>query len=64
MTGSEAAMKLTCHLMQCGLLMPIDWLEKNGEGSDLFRAFELAKEALLRYDENEGLKNNAEDKRS
>ena len=46
MTRDEAAMKLTTHLMQCGMMMPIEWLEKNGEGSELFEAFQMAIAAL------------------
>lgn len=48
MTNKEAAVKLAMHLHQCGLLMPEDWLEKNGEGSELERAFQLAIDALKR----------------
>lgn len=46
MTRSEAAMKLTTHIMQCGMLMPIEWLQKNGEGSELMEAFQMAIDAL------------------
>ena len=46
MTREEAALKLSGHLMQCGMLMPIEWLEKNGEGSELFEAFQMAIAAL------------------
>lgn len=46
MTHNEAAMKLSSHLMSCGMLMPAEWLEKNGEGSDLFQAFRMAMDTL------------------
>lgn len=46
MTNEDAAIKLTTHLITCGMLMPEDWLEKNGPGSDLQQAFRLALDAL------------------
>lgn len=46
MTREEAAMKLATHLMSCGLLMPIGWVDKNGEGSELFEAIRMAQDAL------------------
>ena len=46
MTREEAALKLSTHLMQCGMLMPIKWVEKNGKGSELMEAFELGIAAL------------------
>lgn len=48
MTNKEAAVKLSAHLHQCGMLMPIEWVEKNGEGSELAQAFKLALDALNR----------------
>ena len=46
MTREEAALKLSFHLMQCGMLMPIEWVEQNGEGSELSEAFRMAISAL------------------
>lgn len=46
MTREEAAMKLSLHLMQCGMLMPIEWVQRNGEGSELSEAFRMALAAL------------------
>ena len=46
MTGEEAARVLSMHLMQCGMLMPIDWVQKNGEGSQLHQAMRMALDAL------------------
>ena len=50
MTREEAAMKLSMHLMQCGMLMPIEWVEKNGEGSELSEVFRMAIAALREPD--------------
>lgn len=46
MTNEEAAIKLSVHLMACGMLMPQEWVDKNGPGSDLQQAFRLALDAL------------------
>ena len=46
MTREQAITKLALHLMQCGMLMPIEWVDKNGEGSDTMLAFNMAMEAL------------------
>lgn len=51
MTRDEAAMKLSTHLMQCGMMMPIEWVEKNGEGSELMEAFSMAISALSEQEE-------------
>jgi len=45
-TREEAAMKLSLHLMQCGVLMPIEWVQRNGEGSETSEAFQMAIAAL------------------
>ena len=44
----EALKELSMHLMQCGALMPIDWVNTHGEGSRLMEAFEMAMDALKR----------------
>ena len=46
MTREQAITTLALHLMQCGMLMPIEWIDKNGEGSDTMLAFNMAMEAL------------------
>lgn len=46
MTREEAIRILSLHLMQCGAMMPIEWVRKNGEGSDLMEAFRMAMDAL------------------
>lgn len=46
MTREEAIKILSRHLMQCGMLMPIEWVQKNGEGSDFMKAMEMAMDAL------------------
>lgn len=46
MTNEQAAMKISMHLMQCGALMPIKWVEENGAGSDTSEAFRLALDSL------------------
>lgn len=56
MKAREAARKLSLHLMQCGMLMPIEWVRENGEGSELQEAFRMALDALDRManEEEEG----------
>lgn len=46
MKPEDAAKKLSFHLMQCGALMPMDWMRENGEGSELQQAFRMALDAL------------------
>ena len=46
MTREEAAKKLSLHLMQCGMLMPFEWIKANGDGSDFQEAFRMAISAL------------------
>lgn len=55
----EAARKLSLHLMQCGMLMPIEWIRENGEGSELQEAFRMAIDNLNKAaDEEEGGREN------
>ena len=42
----EAIKILSRHLMQCGMLMPIEWVQRNGEGSEFMKAYEMAMDAL------------------
>lgn len=51
MTREEAIKTLSLHLMQCGALMPIEWVRKNGEGSELMKAFRMAMDALRAEEE-------------
>ena len=46
MTNKEAAHKLISHTMECGMLMPSEWLEKNGDGSEFMTAIKMAVKAL------------------
>lgn len=46
MDGTEAIKLLSLHLMQCGALMPIDWVTTHGEGSPLMEAFQMAFTAI------------------
>lgn len=46
MTKEEAKLVLSRHLMQCGALMPIDWVRSHGEGSETMEAFRMAMDAL------------------
>lgn len=46
MKPEDAVNKLSFHLMQCGALMPMDWIKENGEGSELQQAFRMALDAL------------------
>lgn len=59
MKPGDAAKKLSFHLMQCGMLMPIEWIRENGEGSELQEAFRMAIDNLNKMaDEEEGVKEN------
>lgn len=53
MTYDKAIVTLALHLIQCGMLMPIEWIEKNGEGSDTMEAFKMAVEALEKQAQEE-----------
>lgn len=46
MQKDEAIKILARHLMQCGMLMPIEWVQKNGEGSEFMQAYKMAMDAL------------------
>ena len=46
MKPEDAAQKLSFHLMQCGMMMPFEWVKENGEGSELQQAFRMALDAL------------------
>ena len=46
MTPNEAYHELLRHIRECGSLMPLDWVKKNGEGSKFFEAYEMALNAL------------------
>jgi hypothetical protein len=38
--------RISLHVMQCGMMMPIEWVKNNGEGSELMEAFRMALDAL------------------
>ena len=46
MQKDEAIKILARHLMQCGMMMPIEWVQKNGGGSEFMQAYEMALNAL------------------
>lgn len=46
MSNDEAIKILARHLMQCGMLMPIEWVQKNGEDSEFMQAYKMATDAL------------------
>lgn len=39
MTNDEILKELSAHVMQCGALMPIDWVTAHGEGSRFMEAY-------------------------
>lgn len=53
MTVDEALRELSMHLIQCGALMPIDWLSTHGEGSRFMEAYGMALDALKTQEGNE-----------
>lgn len=46
MTKDGAALILCLHLVQLGQLMPEEWLQQNGEGSEFMEAYSMALDAL------------------
>lgn len=46
MSNDKAREILYSHIRQCGMLMPKDWIQKNGEGSDFHKAIGVALDAL------------------
>lgn len=46
MTNMEAIDVLAKHVRECGMLMPIEWVRKNGEGSPFMEAVMMAVDAL------------------
>lgn len=54
MTKERAIELLMSHLRQCAMLMPIEWVEKNGSG-ELMEAFEMAFDALRKQAEYEDM---------
>ncbi len=53
MTNKEAIRQLSLLMMQCGMLMPIEWVLANGADSPLMEAVGMAVEALHKQEENE-----------
>lgn len=53
MKARYAAQKLSFHLMQCGMLMPMEWIRENGDGSELQEAFMMAIDSLNKKAEEE-----------
>lgn len=52
MDRAKAIELITSHLRQCAMLMPVEWVEKNGSG-ELMDAFELAFDALREQEQRE-----------
>lgn len=48
MGKQEALKQLSKHLMDCAMLMPQDWIQENGPGSEFFTAYEMAYALLER----------------
>lgn len=46
MQKDEAIKILARHLMQCGMMMPIEWVQNNSEGSEFMQAYQMAMDAL------------------
>ena len=46
MTNQEANMILSFHLMQCSMMMPIEFVQKNGKDSEFMQAYKMAMDAL------------------
>jgi hypothetical protein len=46
MTNMEAIDALVKHVRECGMLMPMDWVKKNGDGSPFMEAIMMAVSAL------------------
>ena len=46
MKKDEAIKILARHLMQCGMMMPIEWVQKNGEDGEFMQAYQMAMDAL------------------
>ena len=51
MKPEDAAIRLSLHLMQCGMMMPFELVKENGEGSELQQAFRMALDALQENEE-------------
>lgn len=46
MSNEKVREILQRHIRQCGMLMPQEWLQNNGEGSDFHKAMVVVLEAL------------------
>lgn len=46
MDRAEAIKRLALGMMQCGMLMPIEWVKENGKGSEFDEALQMAIAAL------------------
>ena len=46
MTKDHALLVLTQHIIECGMLMPMDWLKTHGDGSEFMEAYNMAMDAL------------------
>lgn len=53
MTNKEAFSVMISHLIQCGMLMPEEWVLENGDGSKFQIAYGLALKALKTNEVNQ-----------
>lgn len=53
MTYKQAEWVLLHHLMECGFMMPIAWVEKNGEGSEFQTAYKMALDLIREKEKQE-----------
>ena len=53
MTNKEAFSEMVSHLIQCGMLMPEEWVLANGDGSKFQTAYGLALKALKTNEVNQ-----------
>ena len=53
MTNAEAIQVLVRHVRECGMLMPMDWIVKNGDDSPFMDAIMLAIKARKEGNNND-----------
>ena len=51
MTKDHALLVLTQHIIECGMLMPMDWVKTHGDGSEFMEAYGMAMDALKGADD-------------
>lgn len=58
MTNAEAIQVLVKHVRECGMLMPMDWVQVNGDDSPFMDAIMLAIKALKEAPANDSAGSN------